>query len=210
MQEILDRLGEIERVNTKLKKKDEDKFTFTKKGCENQFKFNNKVKDIAIDRMRAELQKHFKTLPLKIDELIKEGEKEIDDGNHKLKIANDYGFKAVEEFAKEDLARNDEEEKKIKRFRKEKKEREERMRGFRGFRGGRSGFRGFGEGRQGYENRGSLSSFIKDKKFDGGGAARAETRLRPRTSGATTARASGIWPGTAPSLMYPRVGSEVV
>ena len=31
MQEILERLGEVERVNIKLKKKDEDKFTFTKK-----------------------------------------------------------------------------------------------------------------------------------------------------------------------------------
>ena len=176
MQEILERLGEVERVNIKLKKKDEDKFTFTKKGCENQFKFNNKVKDIAIDRMKVELQKHFKTLPLKIDELIKEGEKEIDDGNHKLKIANDYGFKAVEEFAKEDLARNDEEEKKIKRFRKEKKEREEKARGYRGFRGSRSGFRGFGDGRQGYENRGGWSSSYKDKKFDGGGAARGSDK----------------------------------
>ena len=67
MQEILDRLGEVERVNTKLKKKDEDNFTFTKKGCETQFKFNNKVKDIVVDRMRMELQKHFKTLPPKID-----------------------------------------------------------------------------------------------------------------------------------------------
>ena len=170
MQEILERLGEVERVNTKLKKKDEDKFTFTKKGCENQFNFNNKVKDIVIDRMKVELQKHFKTLPLKIDELIKEGEKEIDDRNHKLKIANDYGFKAVEEFAKEDLARNDEEEKKIKRFRKEKKEREEKARGYRGFRGGRSGFKSFGDGRQGYESRGGWSSFYKDKKFDGGAA----------------------------------------
>ena len=71
MREILERLGEVERVNTKLKKKDEDKFTFTKKGCENQFKFNNKIKDIAIDRMKVELQKHFRTLPSKIDELIK-------------------------------------------------------------------------------------------------------------------------------------------
>ena len=180
MQEILERLGEVERVNIKLEKKDEDKFTFTKKGCENQFKFNNKVKDIAIDRMRAELQKHFKTLPLKIDELIKEGEKEIEDGNHKLKIADDFGFKAVEEFAKEDLARNDEEEKKIKRFRKEKKEREEKARGYRGFRGGRSGFRGFGDGRQGYESRGGWSSSYKDKKFDGGGAVRDSDKAKTK------------------------------
>ena len=180
MQEILERLGEVERVNIKLEKKDEDKFTFTKKGCENQFKFNNKVKDIAIDRMRAELQKHFKTLPPKIDELIKEGEKEIDDGNHKLKIANDYGFKAVEEFTKEDLARNDEEEKKIKRFRKEKKEREEKARGYRGFRGGRGGFRGFGDGRQGYKARGGWSAFYKDKKFDGDRAARDNDKSKSK------------------------------
>ena len=101
MKEVVDRLEEIERINTKLKKKDEDKFVWTKKGCETQFKFNNKVKDIAVDKMRVELRKHFKTLPPKIEELIKEGEKEIDDGNHKLKIANEFGFKAVEEFIKE-------------------------------------------------------------------------------------------------------------
>ena len=171
MKGILDRLEEIERVNIKLKKKDEEKFTWTKKGCETQFKFNNKVKDIAVDKMRVELRKHFKTLPPKIEELIKEGEKEIDDENHKLKIANDFGFKAVEEFVKDDLARNDEEGKKIKRFRKEKKEREERLRGYHGVRGGRGGFRGFGEGRQygGYAG-GNRSGFVKDKKFVSGGS----------------------------------------
>ena len=131
------------------------------------------MKDIAVDKMRVELCKHFKTLPPKIEELIKEGEKEIDDGNHKLKIANNFGFKAVEEFVKDDLARNDEEGKKMKRFRREKKEREEKLRSYRGVRGGRGGFRGFGEGRQygGYAG-GSRSSFVKDRKFDGGGLAR--------------------------------------
>ena len=111
MQEIMERLGEVKRINTKLKKKDEDKFKFTKVGCENQFKFNNNIRDISIDRMKVELRKHFKNgLPAKVEELIKEGEKEIDDESHKLKIANDFGFKAVEEFTKEDLARNEGEE----------------------------------------------------------------------------------------------------
>jgi len=166
MKEVVDRLEEIERINTKLKKKDEDKFVWTKKGCETQFKFNNKVKDIAVDKMRVELRKHFKTLPPKIEELIKEGEKEIDDGNHKLKIANEFGFKAVEEFVKDELARDDKEEKKIKRFRKEKKEREERLRGYHGGRGGR-----IDRGRQygGYAS-GNRSGFVKDKKFVGGGS----------------------------------------
>ena len=79
----------------------------------------------------------------------------------------------MEEFVKDDLARNDEEGKKIKRFRKEKKEREEKFRGYRGFRGGRGGFRGFGEGRQyGAYAGGNPSSFVKNRKFDGGGSAR--------------------------------------
>ena len=169
MKGILDRLEEVERVNVKLKKKDKDKFTWSKKGCETQFKFNSKVKDIAVDKMRVELRKHFKTLPSKIEELIKEGEKEIDDGNHKLKIANDFGFKAVEEFVKDDLARNDEEGKKIKRFRKEKKEREEKLRSIRGVRGGRGGFRGFG----GYFG-GNRSGFVKETQKGGASARDAD------------------------------------
>ncbi len=101
MQNILQRIGEVERFNAKTKKKDEDDFTFTKKGCERQFKFNNKVKDITIDRMKVELSRHFRVLPPKIDDLIKEGEKEIDDGNHVLKVADNYGFKAAEEFVED-------------------------------------------------------------------------------------------------------------
>ena len=175
MKEFMDRLEEVERVNIKLKKKDEDKFVWTKKGCETQFKFNNKVKDIAVDKMRVELRKHFKTLPPKIEELIKEGEKEIDDGNHKLKIANDFGFKAVEEFVKDDLARRDEEGKKIKRFRKEKKEREEKLRSYRGVRGGRGGVRSFGEGRQyGGYGGGNRSSFVEEAQKVGGSARDAD------------------------------------
>ena len=200
MKGILDRLEEVERVNVKLKKKDKDKFTWSKKGCETQFKFNSKVKDIAVDKMRVELRKHFKTLPPKIEELIKEGEKEIDDGNHKLKIANDFGFKAVEEFVKDDLARNDEEGKKIKRFRKEKKEREEKLRSIRGVRGGRGGFRGFG----GYFG-GNRSGFVKETQK---GEPLPGTLTSPRTSSASSARATGTWPGSAPRPMYPGVGSE--
>jgi hypothetical protein len=163
MKEIAERLEEVERINAKLEKKEKDKeFKFTKIGCENQLKFNNKIKEVCGEKMRMELKKHFKNgLPLKIEELIKEGEKEIDDENHKLKIANEFGFKAVKDFVKEDLARDEKEEKKIKRLRKEKKEREEKTRGYRSFRGGKNRFRSFGDGRQGFGN------YYKDKKFDG-------------------------------------------
>ena len=53
----------------------------------------------------------------------------MDDQNHKMKIADEFGFKALDEFLKEELARNAKEEKKIKRHRKEKKEREEKFKG---------------------------------------------------------------------------------
>ena len=91
MQDILQRVGEIKRFNAKTKKKEEDDLTFSKKGCERQVKFNNKVKDITVDRMRVELTKLLGVLPPKINDLIKEGEKEIDDGNHVLKVADNYG-----------------------------------------------------------------------------------------------------------------------
>ena len=70
-----------------------------------------------------------------------EAEKEIDDQNLRLKIADEFGYKAMEDFIKEDLARDEKEEKKIKALRKEKKEREEKDKGKAGLRGFR--FRGF-------------------------------------------------------------------
>ena len=48
--------------------------------------------------------------------------------------ADEFGFKAMEDFIKEDLARNEKEEKKIKALRKEKREREEKG-------GGKAGLR---------------------------------------------------------------------
>ena len=59
-----------------------------------------------------------------------------------MKIADKFGYKAMENFIKEDLARDEKEEKKIKVLRKEKKEREEKGRGKAGLQA--FGFRGFG------------------------------------------------------------------
>ena len=107
--------------------------------------------------MRVELTKLLGVLPDKISDLIKKGEKELDDGNHVLKVADKYGFMAAEEFVKDELARNADEEKKIKRFRKELKERQDKVRTSRGYRGGRGGYGGFGGGygggRQGFKSR---------------------------------------------------------
>ena len=148
MQKLMERVEEVERVNAKLEVKEkEKKFKFSKSGCETKFKFNSKIKDLWGDELRVELKKHFKEgLPEKIEGLVKEGEKEIDDQNHKLKIADEFGFPALDDFTKEDLARDEKEEKKIKALKKDKKEKEEKSwsrRGRGGYASGKGSFRGF-------------------------------------------------------------------
>jgi hypothetical protein len=161
---IVKRLEKAERINAKLEMKEkEDEFKLSKSGCETQFKFNIQMKDRFGDNLKVELKKHFKKeLPEKVGGLVKEVEKEIDDQTLKLKVADKFGFKAMEDFIKEDLARN-EKEKKIKALRKEKRDREEEVGGKAGLQG--SWFRGVG-GRAKYfglwESAGGARSGGKD------------------------------------------------
>ena len=75
VQELAERLEEVERINAKFEKKEKE-FKFTKTGCETQYKFNVKIKELYSKKLKVELKKHFKSgLPEKIEELIKEGEK---------------------------------------------------------------------------------------------------------------------------------------
>ena len=125
---VMERLVKAEKFNVKMEAKEkEEKFKFSKSGCKEQFKFNIKMKDRFGDDLKAELESCFnKELPEGVESLVKEVKKEIDDQNVKLKIADEFGFGAMEEFSNEDLARNKEEERKIKVFRKEKKDREQK------------------------------------------------------------------------------------
>ena len=87
------RLEELDKFKEKTKKKEKDKFKWSKPGCEKQFDFNIEVKEIVGDKLRVELKKHFKEkIPDKAEEIVKEGEVMIDDQNHKLKIADEFGF----------------------------------------------------------------------------------------------------------------------
>lgn len=121
------RLERVEKFEERFKKKEKDKFKWTKTGCEKQHDFNIEVKEVFCDKLRVELKNNFEEMiPDKIEVIIKEGEKMIEDQCRKLKIADDFGFRALDDFEKEELARDDKEEKKIKKLRKEKKEREEK------------------------------------------------------------------------------------
>ena len=154
------------------KKEKEKEFEFTDKGYEKQYKFNGKMKDLFTDKLKVELKKHFKdSLPEKVEKIIKEGEKEFDEQNHQLKIADEFGFRGLEDFIKEDLARDDKEEKKLKALRKEKREREERsrVRSYRSFGGSyRSVEDGFRSGdssplRKKFDDKFSGKDRVKDK-----------------------------------------------
>ena len=138
-----DRLNELESF------KEKDKFKWSKTGCEKQFDFNVEMKELLGDKLRSRLKSHFKEeIPNNIEEVIKEGETKLDDQNHKMKIADEFGFKALDEFVKEELARDEKEEKKIKRLRKEKKEKEEKFKGR-----GRTATRGFKDRRFGGDRK---------------------------------------------------------
>ena len=125
---VMERLVKAEKFNVKMEaKEEEEKFKFSKSGCKKQFKFNLKMKDRFVGDLKTELENCFdKVLPEGVESLVEEVEKVIDDQNLKLKIADEFGFDAMEEFSNEDLARNREEERKIKVFRKEKKAREQK------------------------------------------------------------------------------------
>ena len=165
MDGIVERLVKAERINVRLEMKEkEGRFKFSKAGCETQFKFNIKMKDRFGEDLKVELKKHFKKeLPEKVGGLVKEVEKEIDDQNLKLKVADEFGFKAMEDFSKEDLARNEKEEKKIKALRKEKRDREEKVGGKAGLQG--SWFRGVG-GRVKYFGSGKTAGGARSGRKD--------------------------------------------
>ena len=124
---VMERLVKSEKFNVKMKVKveEEEKFKFkSESGCEKQFKFNLKMKDRFVGDLKSELENCFdKVLPERVGSLVKKVEKVIDDQNLKLKIADEFGFDAMEEFGKESLARDKEEDRKLKVFRKEKKAR---------------------------------------------------------------------------------------
>ena len=126
MDSIKERVKKAKVFSDRLEAKEKEQdFKFVKPSCERQFKFNVKVKSIFGVDLKAELETCFgeKKLPKEVEDLVKEVEVEIDEQNVKLKVADEFGYPAAEEFNREDLARNSDEERKIKIFRKEKKER---------------------------------------------------------------------------------------
>ena len=63
VQKLMERVEEVESVNAKFEKKEKEKeFKFLKVGCETQFKFNGKIKDLFGDKLKVKLKKHLRTV----------------------------------------------------------------------------------------------------------------------------------------------------
>ena len=125
---IMDRVRKAKKFSDRLEAREEEqKFKFSKSGCEKQFKFNIKMKDIFGVDLKAELETCFeKNLPKEVEDLVKEVEEEIDGQNVKLKVADEFGYSAAEDFNKEDLARSLDEKRRRLRSSGRRRKRENR------------------------------------------------------------------------------------
>ena len=105
---IMERVKKAKKFSDRLEAREEEqKFKFSKLGCEKQFKFNIKMKDIFAVDLKTELEVCFeKNLPKEVEDLVKEVEEEIEGQNVKVKVADEFGYSAMEDFDKEELARN--------------------------------------------------------------------------------------------------------
>ena len=55
MKKLMERVEEVERVNARFEKKEKEKeFKFSMAGCEKQFKFNGKLKELFGYKLRVE------------------------------------------------------------------------------------------------------------------------------------------------------------
>ena len=117
-----------------------------------------------------------------MEEVVKKGEKLVDDRNFLVKMADELG-----EFEKDELARDEKEEKKLAKLRKEFKERESRVR----FRNGRRYCRGSGVSGRRYYGGG----YQRYNSFDGG----FRRGDRSQEVGSGSGRARSRWLGHSPS-----------
>ena len=113
----------------------DSKPTFKKKGHEQQFMFNEQIRDKLVDDVRTALDQ---TPPAveKLRSLVNEGEKLLDIRQKNIKIADrsEYGWATVAEYEDEELVANSGDEKRLQRAeqsagRKQKSSKEARKKG---------------------------------------------------------------------------------
>ena len=90
--------------------------TFTNSGIEKQAEFIRVVGDWVEDSLKIKLEAELGAVPDELKKVIETGETLLADRLHLLRIADRFGWGAVSEFTATELARTDEEEKKLKKI----------------------------------------------------------------------------------------------
>ena len=95
---------------------------FSRAGTEKNVQFAEEVRKAYSTDMKRILRKMFSPddIPSIISDQLSKGDKLVEDRIHLMKIADEYGWGACVDFQKEELARNADEERKIRRLRKAK------------------------------------------------------------------------------------------
>ena len=115
---------QVERLTEKMKYM-ENRRRWNLAANEKQYLHQVQFKQLCVEDVRKQLEDHFgskKDVPEKIEEVIKLGEKEIDDRIKMLRMANKVSWLAVEKYVADPLCDNDEDDKRWKQAIKEAKE----------------------------------------------------------------------------------------
>ena len=112
----------------RLERQQQSLYTFTNSGIEKQAEFLNSVGDWVEDSLKVKLEAELGSVPDELKKVIQAGETLVADRLHLLRIADKFGWSAVSEFTATELARTEEEEKKLKKVIKANETKLERQR----------------------------------------------------------------------------------
>ena len=115
---------EIERMSEKLKYM-EGRRQWNSAANKKQYLHQVRVRQLCVEDVRKQLEKHFgskREVPQKIEEVIKLGEKEIDERIKMLRMADKVSWLAAEKYVADLLCDNDEDDRRWKQAIKEAKE----------------------------------------------------------------------------------------
>merc|ERR1712121_428257 len=115
---------QVERLSEKVKYMESRK-RWSSVANEKQYLYNVKIKQLAIEDVRKQLEDYFGSrslVPEKIEEAIKIGEKEIDARIKMIKIADQHNWYTVNKYIADPLCENEEDDKKLKAAIREAKE----------------------------------------------------------------------------------------
>ena len=190
---------------------------FVDKGIEKQAEFIREVSNWVDDSLRTRLEAELGEVPEHLKKVVESGEKLLADRLHLLRIADKFGWAAVQEFTSIELARTDSEEKKLKKIMKKNEDRIEKAKDAKKYTKSKQGFyqqKKFGNFSNNYQQGGGgatntepryHSSYKSQRAFvisnpPSGSLKGAEMSGRTLTGlSASTARDSATWPGSARS-----------